>query len=270
MPHVRHGLLATLMVAALPAVGGALAAGRVSSTTDPGFIPDAGQINRGFDPKPPSMSEYRKVPSHAEALAAKLTPASTQPALGDEQHAALPASETMRRETKDGQSTAGGPQATNAGTDTQRNGSQEGAGAKPLSATSGAASSGTAVAQAPQGSVSPGPIGAIGATMPAKFSERNDTLDRVPIMGLPLPLSEQDRKTIYQAVMADKAPAAIDADNLVPASLLSSDQYFNDTHPLPASVSHIGVIQSLAYLKTKTRVLLVEPQTRVVFGEIDS
>lgn len=54
-----------------------------------------------------------------------------------------------------------------------------------------------------------GPIGATGQTMPAKFSKRNDTLDRVSIMALLLPLSDQDRRRIYQAVMADTAPHAM-------------------------------------------------------------
>jgi len=132
-------------------------------------------------------------------------------------------------------------------------------------AQKGAAPAGNAATQSPTG-----PIGAIGATMPAKFSQRNDTLDRVPIMALPLPLSEQDRKTIYRAVMADKTSAASDASKLAPASELSSQQYFADLHPLPKSVGNIGVVKSLAYVKTKDKVLLVEPATRIVVGEITS
>jgi hypothetical protein len=116
----------------------------------------------------------------------------------------------------------------------------------------------------------PGPIGAIGATMPAKFSSRNDTLDRVPIMALPLPLTEQQRHDILQAALADKTPAATDADKLAPSSMLSYSQYLNDMHPLPASVRDIGPVKSLAYVKTKDKVLLVEPSTRVVFDEIGS
>lgn len=115
---------------------------------------------------------------------------------------------------------------------------------------------------------SSGPIGAIGVTMPAKFSQRNATLDRVPTMALPLPLTDAQRRSIYLAVMADKAPAAGDADTLAPASVLSAAQYVNDLHPLPASVSDIDAVSSLAYVKTKDKVLLVEPSTRVVFDEI--
>ena len=133
------------------------------------------------------------------------------------------------------------------------------------SAQGAAAPAGNAAPQSP-----PGPIGAIGATMPAKFSARNDTLDRVPIMARPLRLSEQDRKTIYQAVMADNAPLATDVSQLAPASELSSKQYFRDLHPLPKSVGNIAAVKSLAYVKMKDKVLLVEPATRIVVGEITS
>jgi hypothetical protein len=141
----------------------------------------------------------------------------------------------------------------------------ETASAAPSSASTTGTASPAAAPAAPSG-----PIGAIGVTMPAKFSQRNETLDRVPIMAVPLPLSDAQLRSIYQAVMADKAPAAGDADKLAPASVLSADQYFNDLHPLPASLRDIGAVSSLGYVKTKDKVLLVEPSTRVVFDEIGS
>jgi len=100
-------------------------------------------------------------------------------------------------------------------------------------------------ANATTGSGSPaaapaGPIGATGQTMPAKLSKRNDILDRLPIMALPQPLNDQDRKHIYQAVIADQAPAASDADKLAPASQLNANQALNETHPLPPSVSPVA------------------------------
>lgn len=252
--------------------GGGTFAADTSTATDPGFRPDIGQINRGFDPKPPTTGSYRKVPTQAEILAAFMAPVSTQPSLGDNQHATLPANETMRAETKDAQTTAGGPQATNAGTDTSRNGSQESSGGKPQSATigSGAGDATAARGTGSDAATAQGPIGAIGVTMPAKFSQRNDTLDRVPIMAYPLPLSAQERKQIYQAVMDDKSAPAGDTGNLAPASILSSDQYFNDLHPLPESVAGIAGVKGLAYLKAKNKVLLVEPSTRVVFDQLES
>ena len=50
-----------------------------------------------------------------------------------------------------------------------------------------------------------GPIGSFGQTIPAKFSKRNDTLDHVPTMAIPLPLTLEQRKQIYDAVMAEKS-----------------------------------------------------------------
>jgi len=231
MLNFRKVWLAGMLALVLPV--GVLAASKVSAS-DPGLVPDSGQINRGFDPKNPTDSKARSVPTPAEALAAAQTKASAQPALG----------------------TFGNAQPGPA--------SNSGAATTGVAPANGAAANGDAAA-AP----APGPIGAIGVTMPAKFSKRNDTLDRVPIMGLPLPLSNEQRKSIYQAVMAEHTPVASDADKLAPSSLLSPNQYFNDLHPLPASLSAIGVIKPLQYVKAKNKVLLVEPSTRVVFDEID-
>lgn len=219
MKHIQQFalLVATLAAAlAMPVTrAGAFAGDNVAATTDPGFVPNSGQINRGFDEKPPSSSPPRPTP--AQARAAKMTPDSNQPSPG--------------------------PQDANA------------------NATTGAASSAPAAV---------GPIGATGQTMPAKFSARNDTLDRVPIMALPLGLSDQDRQRIYQAAMADKAPAATDAAQLAPAGELDTNQALNETHPLPASVRGIPGVQTLGYVKTKNKVFLVEPATRIVVDEIAS
>ena len=106
--------------------------------------------------------------------------------------------------------------------------------------------------------------------MPAKFSARNDVLDRVPIMAWPLSLSDEDRRQIYQAVMADKTPAASDAKALAPASELDVNQALNEMHPLPASVSTIAGVQALAYVKSTNKVYLVRAATRTVVDEIGS
>ena len=73
----HHALLAATLAAgvvlAVPPMSGAAAfAGNDTSvTTDPGFVPDTGQINRGFDPKVPSSSASPPaIPSPAEARAA--------------------------------------------------------------------------------------------------------------------------------------------------------------------------------------------------------
>lgn len=113
-----------------------------------------------------------------------------------------------------------------------------------------------------------GPIGSFGQTIPAKFSKRNDVLDRVPIMAWPLPLSDEQRKQIYDAVMADKPQPVAGADALKPASELSPDQALGGMHPLPESVRGIESVSHLFYIKAKNKVLLIEPNVRTVVGEI--
>lgn len=113
-----------------------------------------------------------------------------------------------------------------------------------------------------------GPIGSTGETIPAKFSERNDILDRTPIMAWPLPLSDEHRRQIYEAIMADKTQPDSGADALKPASQLSTNQALNEMHPLPTSVSGIDGVTKLQYVKSKNKVLLVEPATRIVVEQI--
>lgn len=147
---------------------------------------------------------------------------------------------------------------------------QPSTGDAPAAATTGAATANGGVASANGEPPPSGPIGSIGSTLPAKFSKRNDVLDRTPLMAFPLSLSDEQRQQIYQAVMADKSPPADGADKLTPSSALTIDQALNGMHPLPANVRDIKVVQGLNYVKGKNKVLLVEPATRVVFDEITS
>jgi hypothetical protein len=113
-----------------------------------------------------------------------------------------------------------------------------------------------------------GPIGSVGQTIPSKFSARNSAIDHVPTMAWPLWLTDQQQHQIFQAVMADNTKPTPGADALFPSSMLTIDQALEGTHPLPASVSSVAGLDGLTYMKTQTRVLLVEPQTRVVVDEV--
>jgi hypothetical protein len=115
-----------------------------------------------------------------------------------------------------------------------------------------------------------GPIAATGQTMPAKFSTRNDILDRAPLMALALNLTDEERDRIFKAVMDEKTPAAPSADTLAPASQVGSDLALKDMHPLPQSLQGIQAAESLAYVKTKNKVFLVRPATRIVVDVIGS
>jgi hypothetical protein len=277
MKHLKPQLLFAAVLATGVALAmsqtptAAFAGDNTAKITDPGFVPGTGQLHLGYDEKLPTSSIARPIPSLAQARAAKMMPDNSQPSVGGQQGAALPINSTMSQATKDGQATAGGPQAVHANADAMQNGAQDSNSKRPQAATSGAAPMDNA-SQMPNapGIASQGPIGATAQTMPAKFSQRNDILDRVPIMSWLLPLSDAERQQIYQAVMADKTSTASDDNGLAPATALNADQALNETHPLPSSVSGLKGVQRLGYVKTKNKVFLVEPNTRIVVDEIDS
>jgi hypothetical protein len=210
-----------------------------SATTDPGFVPNTGQINPGFDPKN-SRGVGRAVPTPAESLAAILAPVATEPSAG-----------------ADPQGQQGGPALATAGD-------------QPTAATTGAAPTLPPVYAKNTSAPSGGPIGSFGQTIPAKFSERNDVLDRTPTMALPLVISMQDRQRIYQAVMDDKSAPAAGADALRPASVLSAQQAFTEIHALPDAVKDMPALRNLQYLKAKNKVFIVNPVSRVVVDQITS
>jgi hypothetical protein len=112
-----------------------------------------------------------------------------------------------------------------------------------------------------------GPIGATTQTMPAKFSQRNDVLDRVPTTAWPLPLNEEQRRQIFNSVMADGSPPAAGAAALKPGSSLSFEQTL-DLHPLPGAVADMDGLHGLQYVKGKDKVLLVRPPNGIVVDEI--
>jgi hypothetical protein len=112
-----------------------------------------------------------------------------------------------------------------------------------------------------------GPIGATTQTMPAKFSQRNDVLDRVPTTAWPLPLNEEQRRQIFNSVMADSSPPAAGAAALKPGSSLSFEQTL-DLYPLPGAVADMDGLHGLQYVKGKDKVLLVRPPNGIVVDEI--
>ena len=226
-------LTSTLAAASLMLVAAAQAADP-SSTTQSGFVPGAGQINPGHAAAPwsatPPLPQDQQ-PAQEDARAALMTPDNGAPSAGA------------------GQATGQG-----AGQATTPNSNGQSPGGAP------AAAAGTSAGP-------PGPIGATIQTMPAKFSERNDLLDHMPMMAWPLPLNEQQRAQIYQAVMADKSPPAGAAASLKPASSLSFEQR-RDMHPLPQALAAIDGLQGLDYVKGKDKVLLVRPSTGIVVDEV--
>jgi hypothetical protein len=207
-----------------------------SSTLNPGFVPDTGQINPGHAAAPwraaPALPQAQQ-PAQEAARAALMMPDDGTPSVGQ------------------GNQVSQGGQATPV---------------VPNSATPSA--NGDITSTTPSaGGGQPGPIGATLQTMPAKFSQRNDLLDHMPMMAWPLPLNEQQRQQIYQAVMADNSQAIEGASAIKPASSLSIEQK-RDLRPLPQAVTGIDGLQGLKYVKGKDKVFLVRPSTGIVVDEI--
>lgn len=142
---------------------------------------------------------------------------------------------------------------------------------QPSTGDTPASTTGTGGQSTPNAASEPppsGPISSFGQTIPAKFSERNDTLDHVPIMAWPLRLDDAQLKSIYDAIMADKSQPVAGAETLKPASELSPDQALHGMHPLPQSVNGIDGVRGLYFVKGKNKALLVDGPTRTVVAEI--
>jgi hypothetical protein len=101
-------------------------------------------------------------------------------------------------------------------------------------------------------------------TVPAKFSERNDRIDKLPIMAMPLGLNDEQRRAIVDSVKQANAPVQSTAAK--PADSLPADIAMNE---LGVS-ANIPTVARLKYVRTADRILLVEPSNRVVVGEIAS
>ena len=103
-------------------------------------------------------------------------------------------------------------------------------------------------------------------TVPAKFSERNARLDKVPTMALPLGLTDQQKSEIAQTVAKGNAP--VSDVNAKPADILPADTpvtAFSDEVKKAAPVTG-----DLSYIRTRDKILIVRANTMVVVGEISA
>ncbi|HZP78726.1 MAG TPA: hypothetical protein VFB45_21495 [Pseudolabrys sp.] len=109
-----------------------------------------------------------------------------------------------------------------------------------------------------------GPIGATDQTMPAKFSSRNDKLDHLPIMALPLPFSDAQKQQIAQAVRKDSHSTVDFA-----AAPAQQVPYNLALYPLPNELTaQIPEAADYRVLKLTDKIVLVNPADRAVVGEI--
>jgi hypothetical protein len=109
------------------------------------------------------------------------------------------------------------------------------------------------------------PIGAGPETMPAKFDESIAARDRIPIMARPVPLSDDQRRRLYDTIMSNASikvtPTDADPATILPGAIELSE--------LPSGMADdIPAIRGYKFVKLQDRVLLVAPANRVVVGEI--
>ena len=109
------------------------------------------------------------------------------------------------------------------------------------------------------------PIGSGPGTMPAKFDKDVAARDRIAIMARPLPLSDDQRRRVYDTIMSNASfpvtPTDADPATFLPATLELSE--------LPSGMADdIPVIRGYKFIKLQDRVLLVAPANHVVVGEV--
>jgi hypothetical protein len=114
------------------------------------------------------------------------------------------------------------------------------------------------------GTAAAGPIGATGETMPAKFSAENAALDKMPIMGHPLPLTDAEKRFVYEKAADTEAETrAIDTE---PANMLPADVKLHDL-PDPV-VERIPALKGYKFVKLTDKIVIVSAPNRIVVGEI--
>jgi hypothetical protein len=102
-----------------------------------------------------------------------------------------------------------------------------------------------------------------GPTVPAKYSKRNDALDNVPILDMPLGLTDAQRQAIVASVQRANAP--VQSLKAKPSEELP---WHIAMQVLPAAVASVPAVTGLKYVRTSDAILLVSPPNWIVVGEI--
>jgi hypothetical protein len=109
------------------------------------------------------------------------------------------------------------------------------------------------------------PIGAGPGTMPAKFDEKVAAQDRIAIMARPVPLSDEQRRRVYDTIMSN-ASIPVTPTEARPATILPNAVEMSD---LPSGMAdEIPAVRGYKFVKLQDKVLLVAPANRVVVGEV--
>ena len=100
-----------------------------------------------------------------------------------------------------------------------------------------------------------------GQTVPAKFSARNDAIDKLPILGMSLGFSDKQKRAIADTVRKTNAP--VTASTAKVSDELATSVVVQDW---PAATD--PAFAKLKFVRAQDRILLVEPANRIVVGEI--
>jgi hypothetical protein len=101
-------------------------------------------------------------------------------------------------------------------------------------------------------------------TVPAKFSTRNASLDTLPTMAQPLPLSDEQKQRIAASITKANPPVA--QINAKPSDFLPADTKLYD---MPADIAaDIPFVRDLKYVRLPGKIALVGAANMVVVGEI--
>jgi hypothetical protein len=102
-----------------------------------------------------------------------------------------------------------------------------------------------------------------GQTVPAKFSERNAKLDKLPVLGMRLPLTNDQTRVLADGIKKDNVPVA----DIKRPELSTELPVAVELHDLPQAVN-LPSLQGLKYVRLADRIMLVQPGNRIVVGEI--
>jgi hypothetical protein len=101
-------------------------------------------------------------------------------------------------------------------------------------------------------------------TVPSKVSERNAKLDAMPIMALPLGLSDEQKRRIVDSIAKSNIP--VEQVSAKPADMLPQT---TRVAQLPDDVKKaIPMAADFGIIRTKDRILLLRAPNMVVTGEI--
>ena len=111
------------------------------------------------------------------------------------------------------------------------------------------------------------PLGATGQTMPSTISKENTALDKLPIVALQFPLTEEQKKAIAKSVAAaPKTQASADIANTHVATFLPINTPLQEFSG--EVTQQVPTLNRYKFVKLDDRVLVVDPPNMTVVGEI--